>query len=192
MSDKKTNGVDKKRIEAAVREILIAIGEDPDREGLQATPERVGRMYEELFGGLHSDPKEHVGKVFTEQYDEIVLLKDIPFHSMCEHHMLPFMGTAHIAYLPRGRVLGVSKLTRILSCFALRPQVQERLTNQIAQFIMDEVDARGVAVVIEATHTCMTIRGVKKPGAVMVTSSMLGTFRSDPRSRAEVMSLIKG
>ena len=192
MAEEKTSGIDKKRIEAAVREILFAIGEDPDREGLAATPERVGRMYEELFGGLHSDPKEHVGKVFSEQYDEIVLLKDIPFHSMCEHHMLPFMGTAHIAYLPRGQVLGVSKLTRILSCFALRPQVQERLTNQIAQFIMDEVDARGVAVVVEATHTCMTIRGVKKPGAVMVTSSMLGTFRSDPRSRAEVMALIKG
>ena len=192
MADEIKSGVDKKRIEAAVREILFAIGEDPDREGLLATPERVARMYEELFGGLHSDPKEHVGKVFTEQYDEIVLLKDIPFHSMCEHHMLPFMGTAHIAYLPRGQVLGVSKLTRILSCFALRPQVQERLTNQIAQFIMEEVEARGVAVVVEATHTCMTIRGVKKPGAVMVTSSMLGTFRSDPRSRAEVMSLIKG
>ena len=192
MTDINKSGVDKKRIEAAVREILLAIGEDPDREGLLATPDRVARMYEELFGGLHSDAKEHVGKVFTEQYDEIVLLKDIPFHSMCEHHMLPFMGTAHIAYLPRGQVLGVSKLTRILSCFALRPQVQERLTNQIAQFIMEKVEARGVAVVMEATHTCMTIRGVKKPGAVMVTSSMLGTFRSDPRSRAEVMSLIKG
>ncbi|MBN2842579.1 MAG: GTP cyclohydrolase I FolE [Sedimentisphaerales bacterium] len=183
-------GVDTKRIEAAVREILIAVGEDPDREGLAATPERVARMYQELFGGLHTDPKVHVGKVFTENYDEIVLLKDIPFHSMCEHHLLPFMGTAHIAYLPRGKVLGVSKLTRILSCFALRPQVQERLTNQVAEFIMKEVDARGVAVVIEATHTCMTIRGVKRPGAVMVTSAMLGTFRSDARSRSEVMSLI--
>ncbi len=183
-------GVDKKRIEAAVREILIAVGEDPDREGLQATPERVARMYEELFSGLHSDPKVHVGKVFTENYDEIVLLKDIPFHSMCEHHLLPFMGKAHIAYLPRGKVLGISKLTRVLSSFALRPQVQERLTNQIASFIMNEVDARGVAVVMEATHTCMTVRGVKKPGSVMVTSAMLGIFRSDARSRSEVMSLI--
>ncbi len=191
MAEEKTGtGVDTRRIEAAVREILIAVGEDPDREGLAATPERVARMYAELFGGLHTDPKVHVGKVFTENYDEIVLLKDIPFHSMCEHHLLPFMGTAHIAYLPRGKVLGVSKLTRILSCFALRPQVQERLTNQVAEFIMKEVDARGVAVVVEATHTCMTIRGVKRPGAVMVTSAMLGTFRSDARSRSEVMSLI--
>ncbi len=188
--EKNCTGVDKNRIEAAVREILIAVGEDPDREGLQATPERVARMYEELFAGLHTDPKVHVGKVFTENYDEIVLLKDIPFHSMCEHHLLPFMGRAHIAYLPRGKVLGISKLTRVLTSFALRPQVQERLTNQVAEFIMAEVDARGVAVVIEATHTCMTVRGVKKPGSTMVTSAMLGIFRSDARSRGEVMSLI--
>jgi GTP cyclohydrolase IA len=183
-------GVDRPRIEKAVREILLAIGENPDREGLLKTPERVARMYEELFGGLNDDPQKHLENVFSENYDEIVLLKDIPFHSMCEHHLLPFMGQAHVAYIPRGKVLGVSKLARIVASFASRPQVQERLTTQIAEFLMQKVNALGVAVVLEAAHTCMTIRGVKKPGSTMVTSAMLGIFRTDARSRAEVMSLI--
>ena len=185
------NNVDTKRIERAVREILLAIGEDPDREGLKRTPDRIGRMYVELFAGMNDDPRRHLEHVFTENYDEIVLLKDIPFYSMCEHHLLPFMGKVHVGYLPRGKVLGVSKLARIVMGFAQRPQVQERLTTQIAEFLMSEVDALGVAVVMEATHTCMTIRGVKKPGSVMITSAMLGRFRSDARSRAEVMSLIQ-
>jgi GTP cyclohydrolase I len=183
-------GVDVRRIEKAVRQILLAIGEDPTREGLQKTPQRVARMYEELFGGLNDDPQKHLQNVFSENYDEIVLLKDIPFHSMCEHHLMPFMGHAHVAYIPKGKVLGVSKLARIVASFAHRPQVQERLTTQIAQFLMQKIDALGVAVVLEAAHTCMTIRGVKKPGSTMVTSAMLGIFRTDARSRAEVMSLI--
>jgi GTP cyclohydrolase IA len=182
--------VDRPRIEKAVREILLAIGENPDREGLLKTPERVARMYEEMFGGLNDDPQKHLQNVFSENYDEIVLLKDIPFHSMCEHHLLPFMGQAHVAYIPRGKVLGVSKLARIVASFAHRPQVQERLTTQIAEFLMQKINALGVAVVLEASHTCMTIRGVKKPGSTMVTSAMLGIFRTDARSRAEVMSLI--
>jgi len=185
-----SSSVDRERIERAVREILLAVGENPDREGLKKTPARVARMYAELFAGIHDDPKRHIQQVFTENYDEIVLLKDIPFYSMCEHHLLPFMGKAHVAYIPRGKVLGISKLARVVSAFAQRPQVQERMTTQIAEFIMSQVDARGVAVVLEAAHTCMTIRGVKKPGSVMVTSAMLGCFRSDARSRAEVMSLI--
>ena len=183
--------VDLPRIERAVKEILLAIGEDPAREGLRGTPNRVARMYAELFAGLRQDPAEHIRNVFEENYDEIVLLRDIPFYSVCEHHLLPFMGHAHVAYLPRGKVLGLSKLARIVSAFARRPQMQERLTTQIAEFLMGQTSARGVAVVMEATHTCMTIRGVQRPGAVMVTSAMLGTFRSDARSRAEVMSLIK-
>ncbi len=184
------NKIDHLRIQNAVREILLAIGEDPDREGLAQTPERVARMYAELFAGINTDPRKHTAKAFTENYDEIVLLKDIPFHSMCEHHLLPFMGTAHIGYLPRGKVIGVSKLARIVTHFAQKPQLQERLTNEIAHFLMQEIDARGVAVVMEATHTCMTIRGVKKPGSTMVTSAMLGAFRSDARTRAEIMSLL--
>lgn len=188
MNDK----IDLPRIERAVKEILLAIGEDPEREGLRGTPDRVARMYAELFAGLRQDPSEHTRNVFEENYDEIVLLRDIPFNSMCEHHLLPFMGHAHVAYLPRGKVLGLSKLARIVSVFARRPQMQERLTTQIAEFLMGQTSARGVAVVLEATHTCMTIRGVQKPGAVMVTSAMLGSFRSDARSRAEVMSLING
>jgi GTP cyclohydrolase IA len=182
--------VDRARIERAVTEILLAVGEDPGREGLKATPGRVARMYEELFAGLNSDPARHVANVFTENYDEIVVLRDVPFHSICEHHLLPFMGKAHLAYLPRGKVLGISKLARIVSDFAHRPQMQERLTTQIAEFLMSKVDARGVGVVLEATHTCMTIRGVQKSGSTMVTSAMLGVFRSDARSRAEVMGLM--
>ena len=184
------NTLDIPRIEKAVLEILKAIGEDPNREGLIGTPNRVARMYAELFAGLSDNPTRHIASVFTQNYDEIVLLKDIPFYSMCEHHLLPFMGKAHVGYLPHGKVIGVSKLGRIVTSFASRPQLQERLTSEIAEFLMDRIDARGVAVVIEATHTCMTIRGVKKPGSSLVTSAMLGQFRSDARSRAEIMSLI--
>ncbi len=189
MQDK--NSIDIERIEKAVRDILEAIGEDPNRDGLKGTPNRVARMYMELFSGLKNDPRKHVQNVFTENYDEIVLLKDIPFYSMCEHHLLPFMGKAHVGYMPRGKVIGVSKLARIVTDFARRPQMQERMTTDIAEFLMNEMNAQGVAVVLEAAHTCMSIRGVKKPGSVMVTSAMLGRFRTDARSRAEVMSLIK-
>jgi len=181
--------VDIKRIEAAVKEILLAIGEDIEREGLKGTPGRVARMYAELLGGMLENPK-HLRRVFHENYDEIVLLRDIPFYSICEHHLMPFIGSAHVAYLPAGAVLGVSKLARVVDCFARRLQVQERLTDQIADFLMDSLKPRGVAVVLEASHSCMTIRGVKKPGSLMVTSSLRGIFRRDPRSRNEIMSLM--
>ncbi len=184
--------VDHGRIERAVREILSAIGEDPDREGLRETPARVARMYAELFSGLHEDPRVHLKKFFTEKYDEVVLVRDISFNSVCEHHMLPFMGKAHIGYLPDGRVVGLSKLARVVEVVARRPQVQERMTETIADLLVEELNARGVAVVIEAVHTCMTIRGVRKPGAVCVTSAMKGIFRSNPSSRAEIMTLIYG
>lgn len=183
-------GVDIERIETAVREILSAVGEDVDREGIRNTPQRVARMYAELLGGMQEDPKEHLKSVFAENYDEIVLLRDIPFFSICEHHLMPFIGAAHVAYLPAGSVLGVSKLARVVDCFARRLQVQERLTDQIADFIMSSLNPRGVAVVLEASHSCMTIRGIKKPGSVMVTSSLRGIFRRDPKSRSEIMSLM--
>lgn len=182
--------VDLPRIEAAVREILAAIGEDPDREGLLKTPNRVARAYAELTAGLREDPKLHLRTVFTETYDEVVLLKDIPFHSLCEHHLLPFTGKAHVAYLPKGKVVGLSKLARLVDGFARRPQVQERLTTQIADALVEELAPQGAACVIEATHTCMTIRGAKKTGAVMVTSALRGTFRSNPTTRHEVLTLL--
>ncbi len=184
--------VDQPRIERAVREILLAVGEDPDREGLQETPARVARMYGELFGGLHDDPKRHLGKFFTEQYDEVVLVRDISFCSVCEHHLLPFLGHVHIGYLPDGKVVGLSKLARVVDVVSRRPQVQERMTEQIADLLEKEVGARGVAVVVEATHTCMTIRGVRKPGSLCVTSAMKGLFRSNLSTRSEVMQLIYG
>jgi GTP cyclohydrolase I len=190
MQDKGEYKVDVERIEKAVREILTAVGEDVGREGLKATPVRVAAMYQELLAGTRENPDKHVQTVFNENYDEIVLLRDVPFYSICEHHLMPFIGTAHVAYLPAGVVLGVSKLARIVDCFARRLQVQERLTEQIADFIMKSVRPMGVAVVLEASHSCMTIRGIKKPGSVMVTSSVRGIFRKDPRSRSEVMSLI--
>ena len=183
-------GVDGPRIEAAVHEILEAVGEDPDREGLRDTPARVARMYEELFSGLWRDAGEDLKKAFVQKYDEIVLIKDIPFESMCEHHLLPFLGHAHVAYLPNGRVVGLSKLARVVETLSRRPQVQERLTEQVADLLMTQLDAKGVAVVLEATHTCMTIRGVRKPGAVCITSAMKGLFRTNLSTRAEVMSLI--
>ncbi len=184
--------IDKPRIERAVREILLAVGEDPDREGLRGTPNRVARMYAELFSGLHDDPRVHLKKFFSEKYDEIVLVRDISFNSMCEHHMLPFMGKAHVGYLPNGRVIGLSKLARVVESVARRPQVQERMTESIADLLISELQARGVAVVIEAVHTCMTVRGVRKPGSVCITSAIKGAFRKDPSTRAELMTLIYG
>ena len=184
--------VDHQRIEAAVREILVAVGEDPNREGLLETPARVARMYAEMFGGLHDDPRRHLGKAFTEKYDELVLVRDIAFHSMCEHHLLPFMGHAHIGYIPDGRVLGLSKLARVVESVSHKPQVQERMTEQIADLLEHDLGAKGVAVVLEASHTCMTIRGVRKPGSLCVTSAVKGIFRTNVSSRAEVMSLING
>ena len=182
--------IDTERIAKAVREILLAVGEDPQREGLKETPQRVARMYIELLGGMREDPEMHLRSIFTENYDEVVLLRDIPFYSICEHHLMPFIGSAHVAYLPTGSVLGVSKLARIVECFARRLHTQERLTYQIADFIMGRLKPRGVAVVLEASHSCMTIRGIKKPGSMMVTSALRGIFRKDPRSRNEVLSLM--
>ena len=184
--------VDIGRIEKAVREILLAVGEDPDREGLQKTPNRVARAYGELLAGLQDNPRRHLKTVFHEQYDEVVLLRDIEFHSLCEHHLLPFTGLAHLAYLPAGKVVGISKLARLVEGFARRPQVQERLTTQIADALMEELNPIGVACVIEATHTCMTIRGAAKPGSTMVTSALRGIFKENPSSRAEVLALISG
>ena len=182
--------VDVPRIERAVREILLAVGEDPDREGLRKTPNRVARAYSELFAGLQANPRIHLKTVFTEQYDEVVLLRDVPFHSMCEHHLLPFTGKAHVAYLPDGKVVGLSKLARLVEGFARRPQVQERLTGQIADALMEELNPIGAACVIEAVHTCMTIRGAKKTGSTMVTSALRGIFKENPASRAEILALM--
>src|SRR5579884_3249217 len=184
------DGVDHARIQAAVREILLAVGEDPDREGLQETPARVARMYAELFAGLHRDPRELLRKKFTQKYDEMVLVKDIRFESCCEHHLLPFLGKAHIAYLPNGRIVGLSKLARVVEVLARRPQVQERMTEELADLLMDELGARGVGVILEASHTCMTVRGVRKPDSGCTTSAMRGTFRSNPSTRSELMALI--
>lgn len=182
--------VDIPRIEKAVREILLAVGEDPDREGLLKTPNRVARAYAELMAGLQDDPRRHLSTVFTERYDEIVLLRNIEFHSLCEHHLLPFTGRAHVAYLPKGKVVGLSKLARLVEGYARRPQVQERLTTQIADALMAELQPLGAACVIEAVHTCMTIRGAKKHGSTMITSALRGQFRKDPATRAEVLSLM--
>lgn len=179
------------RIAAAVREILIAVGEDPDREGLQETPERVARMYEEMFSGLRKDPAVVLRKTFTEKYDEMVLVKHIGFESMCEHHLLPFFGKAHIAYLPNGRIVGLSKLARIVEILSRRPQVQERMTEDLADLVMEELDPRGVGVVIEAAHTCMAIRGVRKPDSLCTTSAMRGVFQSNLSTRSEFMALIQ-
>jgi len=186
------HSVDLPRIEQAVREILTAVGEDPDREGLQETPARVARMYAELFSGLHDDARVHLQKFFTEKYDEIVLVRDISFNSVCEHHLLPFMGKAHIGYMPDGRVVGLSKLARVVEVVSRRPQVQERMTEEIANLLLEELNVKGVAVVVEATHSCMRIRGVRKPGSVCVTSAMKGIFRSNLSSRSEIMTLIYG
>mgnify|MGYP006287909207 CR=1 FL=1 len=186
----KNCSIDKERIEKAVRDILEAVGEDPSREGLKNTPARVARMYEELLAGMNDEPERHTQTIFNENYDEIVLLRDIPFNSLCEHHMLPFIGKAHVAYLPRGKVMGVSKLARIVDSFAHRLQLQERLTSQIADFIMNSVSPQGVAVVLQASHSCMTVRGIKKPGSLMVTSALRGIFKKDLRSRNEILNLM--
>lgn len=185
--------IDKERMEAAVRELLLAAGEDPDREGLAETPRRVAEMYREIFSGMDEDPRQHL-KVFAEgTADEMVTVRDIPLYSLCEHHLLPFTGVAHIAYLPRdGRIIGLSKLARIVNCFARRPQVQERLTSQIADFIDQELNPLGVAVVIEAEHLCMTMRGVRAAGSHTQTSALRGLMKSDARTRAEVMALLTG
>lgn len=186
--------MDKERIERAVREILEAIGEDPEREGLVDTPKRVARMYEEIFGGLGEDAKKHLSVQFVdEKHEEMILVKDIPLYSMCEHHLMPFYGKAHVAYIPKknGKITGLSKLARTVECFAKRPQVQERLTSQIADSIMEMLNPRGVLVVIEAEHMCMTMRGVKKPGSATLTSAVRGTFATNQATRAEAFSLIK-
>lgn len=186
----KQKQIDTERIEKAVGQILQAVGENVDREGLKGTPERVARMYAELLAGMRQDPKDYLGSGFTEKYDEVVLLRGIPFYSICEHHLMPFIGTANVGYLPSGSVVGVSKLARIVDCFAHRLQVQERLTVQIADFLMENLKPRGVAVVLEASHSCMTIRGIKKPGSIMTTSALRGIFKSDPRSRNEMLDLM--
>ncbi|WP_228441170.1 GTP cyclohydrolase I FolE [Novibacillus thermophilus] len=183
--------VDHEKIEAAVRMILDAIGEDPDREGLVDTPKRVARMYEELFTGMNEDPGEHFSVMFNEEHEELVLVKDIPFFSMCEHHLVPFFGQAHVAYIPRdGRVTGLSKLARAVEAVSRRPQLQERITSTVADTIMKKLNPYGVVVVLEAEHMCMTMRGVKKPGAKTVTSAVRGIFNKDAAARAEVFSLI--
>lgn len=188
---KPLGSIDHGKITAGARMILEGIGEDPDREGLRDTADRVARMYAEVFQGLRQDPKDYLTAVFDEDHDEMVVVKDIPFYSMCEHHLLPFHGVAHVSYLPSGKVLGLSKIARVVEAFAQRPQVQERLTSRVADLLMTELDALGVAVVIEATHSCMTMRGVKKPGSSMITSAMRGNFKTHQATRSEFMSLIR-
>lgn len=185
-------GVDRARIEAAVRELLIGIGEDPDRPGLVGTPDRVARACEELFSGLADDPARHLRKQFHEEgNEELVVVRDIPFHSMCEHHILPFIGRAHVAYIPRdGRITGLSKIARCVAGFAARPQLQERLTGQVADAMMAELDPVGVMVVIEAEHTCMTMRGIRAAGAMTVTSAVRGTLKTDNKTREEALRLL--
>ena len=182
--------VDLEAIKEAVKVILRAVGEDPDRPGLIETPRRVAHMYQEMFAGLHSDPQRHLKVIFPETYDEMVLVRDIPFTSMCEHHLLPFSGVAHVAYIPNGKVTGLSKLARVVEEIAHRPQVQERMTQQIAELIDAHLETSGVAVVISAEHSCMAIRGVKKPGTRTVTSALRGIFKDNQSTRAEFMSLI--
>lgn len=187
---KQPGTVDLPRIERAVKEILLAVGEDPNREGLRKTPARVARMYAELFSGLHENPERHLQVTFNENHREMVVLRDVSFNSMCEHHLMPFEGKAHIGYIPEGKVVGLSKLARIVDGYARRPQVQERLTSQIADLLATKVRARGAAVVLEAVHTCMTCRGVRKPGAVMVTSALRGIMHTNAGTRAEALMLL--
>lgn len=188
------SGVDAARIERAVREILIAIGEDPDRDGLVETPTRVARMYSEVFAGLHEDPGDHLRVLFDASHDEMVMVKDIPMASLCEHHLIPWIGQAHVAYIPNddGRVTGLSKLARLVDGYARRPQVQERLTTQVADAIERVLQPRGVLVVVEAEHLCMSMRGVRKPGSRTVTSAVRGVFRDNAASRAEALGFIHG
>jgi len=185
------SNIDKDKIEQAVRMILEAVGEDPDREGLLNTPARVARMYEELFWGLHQDPSQYLQVVFTEHHDQMIIVKDIPLYSMCEHHLVPFVGKAHVVYMPReGKLIGLSKIARVVEVFARRPQVQERLTYQIAETFMEVLKPYGVMVVIEAEHMCMSMRGVRKPGTTTITSAVRGRFETDNRSRSEALSLM--
>ncbi|MCP3738726.1 GTP cyclohydrolase I FolE [Rossellomorea sp. BNER] len=184
--------VNRSQIEEAVRLILEAIGEDPNREGLLDTPKRVAKMYEEVFAGLNHDPKEYFETIFSEDHEEVVLVKDIPFYSMCEHHLVPFFGKAHVAYIPRnGKVTGLSKLARAVESVARRPQLQERITSTVADTIMEKLKPYGVMVVVEAEHMCMTMRGVKKPGSQTVTTAVRGTFKEDGQARSEILSYIK-
>jgi len=186
------SAIDLGRIERAVREVIEALGEDPGRQGLRDTPMRVARMYAELFEGLHTDPRDNLRVGFEAPHDEMVILRDIPFYSVCEHHFMPFHGVAAIGYIPDGRVVGLSKLARLLEGYARRPQLQERLTGQVADALMEVLRPDGVVVVIEAEHLCMTQRGVKKPGSRMVTSAMRGEFRQNQVTRAEFLSLVRG
>lgn len=183
---------DQGRVEAAVRELLAAVGENPDRDGLRETPARVARMYREVFSGLREDPTRHLGRTFDEPFEEMVLLRDIDFAAVCEHHLLPFLGKVHVAYLPSQRVVGLSKLARLVEGYARRPQIQERLTGQVADALMECLGARGAMVVVESEHLCMKIRGVNKPNSVMVTSAVRGAFKDDAALRAEAMSLMTG
>jgi len=194
LSDVPPGGVDLTRAEAAVRELLVAIGEDPDRDGLKATPARVARAYAEIFAGLHTNPDDVLQTTFDEDHDELVLVKDIPLYSTCEHHLVPWHGTAAIGYIPGddGRITGLSKLARVVDLYARRPQVQERLTSQVADAVMRRLEPQGVIVVVQAEHLCMAMRGVRKPGALTMTSAVRGIFQSDPRTRAEALSLIVG
>lgn len=192
MTDEPTNNdVNLDAIKKAVREILIAVGENPDRPGLTETPRRVAKMYEEMFAGLRMDPARHLEVVFPESYDEMVLVRDIPFTSMCEHHLLPFSGVAHVAYIPNGKVTGLSKIARVVDEVARRPQVQERMTQTIAEMVDSHLNTTGVAVVVSAEHSCMSIRGIKKPGSTTVTSALRGLFKTSQSTRAEFMSLIQ-
>jgi GTP cyclohydrolase I len=185
--------MDKAKIRKAIRLLLEGIGEDPDRDGLRDTPERVADMCEEIYGGIGAEPASVFARVFHEAHDEIVLVRDIPFYSTCEHHLLPFLGRAHVAYLPDGqRICGLSKLARIVELHAKRPQLQERLTTEVADSLMAALEPRGVLVVVEAEHLCMTMRGVKAPGSLTVTSVVRGIFRENPATRAEAMALIRG
>jgi GTP cyclohydrolase I len=186
--------VDTARIEAAVREILLAIGEDPERDGLLHTPTRVARMYSEIFAGLHEDPGHHLKVVFEANHDEMVMVRDIPVYSVCEHHLVPWFGSAHVAYIPNddGRITGLSKLARLVDGFSRRPQVQERLTTQVADCVQAVLEPRGVLVVVEAEHLCMSMRGVRKPGATTVTSAVRGLMRDSVSTRNEAMGFIRG
>lgn len=188
------SGFDQQRAEAAVRELLLAIGEDPDREGLKETPARVARAYREVFSGLNTDPATVLDKVFNEDHQELVLVRDIPIYSTCEHHLVPFYGKAHIGYIPgpSGKVTGLSKLARLVDLYAKRPQVQERLTSQVADALRDKLEAQSVIVVIECEHLCMAMRGIRKPGAITTTSAVRGGFQTNAATRAEALSLLRG
>lgn len=192
MTEPGQRGIDLDRLQRSIATVLEALGEDPSREGLRDTPRRIAQMYEEIFGGLAVDPREYLRVGFEVAHDEMVILRNIPFYSMCEHHFLPFHGEAHVGYVPDGRVVGISKLARVVEGYARRPQIQEQLTSQVAEAIMEVLTPDGVAVVIEAEHLCMTMRGVRKPGSRMITSAMRGDFRRSAVTRAEFLALVNG